>query len=418
MAPRTCNYTLTDKRIQAAKPKAKPYPLADAGGLYVDVLTSGSKVWRYSYRINGKRTKVTIGSYPAIGIKAARNTHENLVAKLAAGIDPGRQKQLDKINAAATTARAQTFEIFAKVWFAEKMTQATARTQKQNLGWMVNDVFPVIGAIPLGQVHASDVLKLLEGMRNTPTKANNIRAIIERIYQYGAQKLLVTYNPATAMKGLIDKPPATHYPPLKPNEIRGFLEAVRTCGAHQGTRLAVELLMLTVVRKDNVCKARWEHFDLDKGTWTIPGRTTGGNGFMKMPEPHTVYLLRQALALLERTRYLSDTSEWVFPSVQSQSKPMNDVAINHLFSRLRATGDIPAVFALHGLRSTASTMMNEEHFPPDVVEVILAHKERDATRGSYNHARYITGVTEALQWYADKLDKLVIGADVIQFKAA
>ena len=309
MAPRTCNYTLTDKKIQAAKPKAKPYPLADAGGLYVDVLTSSSKVWRYSYRIDGKRTKVTIGSYPAIGIKAARNTHEDLVAKLAAGIDPARQKQLDKINAAATTAQAQTFETFSRVWFAEKMTQATARTQKQNLAWMVNDVFPVIGAIPLGQVHASDVLKLL-----------------------------VTYNPATAMKGLIDKPPATHYPPLKPNEIRRFLEAVRTCGAHQGTRLAVEFLMLTVVRKDNVCKAHWEHVDLKKGTWTIPRRTTGGNGFMKMPQPHTVYLSRQALALLEKARYLSDTSEWGFPSVQTLSKPMVDVAINHLFSRLRANG--------------------------------------------------------------------------------
>ena len=418
MAPRTCNYTLTDKRIQAAKPKAKPYPLADAGGLYVDVLTSGSKVWRYSYRIDGKRTKVTIGGYPAIGIRVARNTHEELVAARAAGIDPARQKQLNKINAAATTAQAQTFETFSRVWFAEKMAKATARTQKQNLGWLVNDVFPVIGATPLGEVHASDMLKLLEGMRNTPTKANNIRAIIERIYQYGAQKLLVTHNPATAMKGLIDKPPAKHYPPLKPNELRGFLEAVRTCGAHQGTRLATEFLMLTVVRKDNVCKARWEHFDLEKGAWTIPGRTTGGNGFMKMPEPHTVYLSRQAMALLEKARYLSGTSEWVFPSVQTQSKPMNDVAINHLFSRLRANGEIPKVFAPHGLRSTASTMMNEQHFPPDVVEVILAHKEKDATRGSYNHARYVKGVTEALQWYADKLDELVAGADVIQLKAA
>jgi integrase len=273
------------------------------------VLVSGSKAWRYSYRFNGKRTKVTIGQYPTIGIKAARDAHELLRATLASGIDPARQKQLDKINAAATTAQAQTFETFARVWFAEKMALATARTIKQNLAWMVNDVFPVIGAVPLGEVHASDVLKLLESMRNTPTKANNIRAIIERIYQYGAQKLLVTYNPATAMKGLIDKPPATHYPPLKPHELRGFPEAVRTCGAHQGTRLAVVFLMLTVVRKDNVCKARWEHFDLEKGTWTIPGRTIGGNGFMKMPEPHTVYLSRQSLVLLEKARYLSDKSE-------------------------------------------------------------------------------------------------------------
>ena len=415
---RAVNYSLTDKKIQALKPKAKPYPVADGGGLLVEVLTSGSKIWRYSYGFNGKRTKATIGAYPVITIKAARNTHEAMRSTLAHGIDPARKKQLDKVEAKAATVQAQTFETFARLWFAEKLAHATTRTQKQNIGWMVNDVFPAIGSIPLGEVHASDVLKLLETMRNTPTKANNIRAIIERIYQYAAQKLLVTYNPATAMKGLIDKPPATHYPPLKPAAIHGFVEAVRTCGAHQGTRLAVEFLLLTVVRKDNVCKARWEHIDLDAKTWTIPGRTVGGNGYMKADRPHTVYLSTQALKLLEKAKYISGDSEWVFPSVRRLSLPMTEVAINHLFARLRATGSIPADFKPHGLRSTASTMMNEHGIAPDVVEAILAHKEKNTTRGSYNHATYTAAVIAALQWYADRIDKLVAGADVIQFKAA
>lgn len=408
--PRSVNYTLTDKAIQAAKPKTKPYPVADGGGLFIEVLTSGSKVWRYSYGFNGKRTKVTIGPYPAMGIKAARDVHEAMRVTLAGGIDPARQKQIDKIERVAQAAQALTFEAFARIWFAEKMaTQATARTQKQNMGWLVNDVFPVMGAIPLGAVHAADVLKLLESMRNTPTKANNIRSIIERIYQYGAQKLLVTYNPATPMQGLIDKPQAQHYKPLTPQQIRSFVEAVRTCGAHQGTRLAVEFLMLTVVRKDNVCKAQWQHFDLEARTWTIPGRTTGGNGFMKMPQPHTVYLSTQALALLAKARELSGDSKWVFPSVQKLSEPMTEQAINHLFSRLRASGDMPSEFKPHGLRSTASTIMNEEGVAPDVVETILAHKERNATRGSYNHATYAKAVTDALQWYADKIDRLSAG---------
>lgn len=417
-SPRAVNYTLTDKKIQALKPKDKPYSLADGGGLLVEVLTSGSRVWRYSYGFNGKRGKATIGSYPFITIKQARDTHEAMRSTLAQGIDPARKKQLDKVQAKATAVQAQTFETFARVWFDEKLATATARTRKQNLGWMVNDVFPAIGAIPLGEVHASDVLKLLEGMRNTPTKANNIRANIERIYQYAAQKLLVTHNPATAMKGLIDKPPATHYAPLKPYDIHGFVESVRTCGAHQGTRLAVEFLMLTVVRKDNVCKARWEHIDLVAKTWTIPGRTVGGNGYMKADRPHTVYLSTQALALLEKAKHLSGDSEWVFPSVQKLSESMTDIAINHLFSRLRATGSIPADFKPHGLRGTASTMMNEHGIMPDVVEAILAHKEKDTTRGSYNHATYTHAVTEALQWYADRIDKLVAGADVIKFKVA
>src|SRR5450830_398544 len=142
MAPRTCNYTLTDKKINAAKPRDKPYPIADGGGLYLEVLVSGSKVWRYSYRIDGKRTKATIGAYPRVTIKDARNAHESMRDTLEDGIDPARKKQLDKIETIATTAQAETFESFARLWFAEKLALATARTQKQNMGWMVNDVFP------------------------------------------------------------------------------------------------------------------------------------------------------------------------------------------------------------------------------------------------------------------------------------
>jgi len=421
-AVRAINYKISDKAIQAAKPKDKPYSITDGGGLYIEVLTSGSKVWRYAYMVDGKRGKATIGPYPAITVKAARDAHEVMRKGSVNGIDPARKKQLEKVERVAKIAQIQTFESFAGVWFAEKMALTTARTKKQNLAWMMNDVYPVIGKIPLGEVHSRDILGLLEGMRNTPTKANNILSNIERVYQYAAQKLLVTYNPATAMKGLIDKPEATHYAPLKPSEIHGFLDAVRTCGAHQGTKIATEFLMLTVVRKDNVCRARWEHFDLAAKTWTIPGRTTGGNGFMKMPQPHTVYLSTQALALLDKAKYLSGNSEWVFPSVYKLSLPMGEVAINHLFARLRNTGDIPAIFKPHGLRSTASTILNEHKnsigIDVDVVETILAHKERDSTRGSYNHAKYANPVAYALQWYADHIDKLVAGADVIQFKAA
>ncbi len=420
--PRTVNYTLTDKKIQVAKAKAKPYPIADGGGLFVDVLASGSKVWRYSYGFCGKRTKVTIGAYPIISIKTARDTHEAMRATLAGGIDPARQKQLAKIDRVSKAVQAETFESFARIWFTEKMSTLTARTHKQNFGWMVNDVFPKIGSIPLGEVHASDVLKLLEGMRNTPTKANNLRSIIDRIYQSAAQKLLVTYNPATSMKGLIDKPSAAHYPALKPSEIHGFVKAVRTCGAHQGTRLAVEFLMLTVVRKDNVSKARWEHFDIDAKTWTIPGRTVGANGFMKMPRPHTVYLSQQALALLRKAKYLSGTSDWVFPSVQKLSSPMSEVAMNHLFSRLRGTGDIPSTFKPHGLRSTASTILNDNKLSigidGDVVEAVLAHVDVNSVRGGYNQAKYSNAVQYALQWYADYIDKLVAGAEVIPIRVA
>jgi integrase len=222
------------------------------------------------------------------------------------------------------------------------------------------------------------------------------------------------------MTGLIKKPPATHYRPLSVAEIGPFIESARTCNAHIRTRLALELLLLTVVRKDNVCKARWAHIDMANKTWTIPGRTIGGNGFMKMPQPHTVYLSDQAVKILEQAKELSGDSEWVFPTVTRLSEPMGEVTINHLLARLKAAGSCPADFAPHGLRSTFSTLANEEGIAPDVVEVIMAHQDRNAVRATYNRAKHAKAAALALQWYADRIDQIVKGADVIplQFKSA
>lgn len=415
--PRAVNYTLTDKKINAAKARGKPYPLADGAGLYLDILLTGSKVWRYSYGFKGKRTKATIGPYPLIGIKEARDTHERLRRQLLDGVNPARQKQIDKIDAAAAKVQAQSFKDFAQIWLDEQQNTITARTRRQTGRWLENDIYTAIGAIPLGDVRAVDVRDLLETMRNTPTKADGVLSIIERIYKYAALKLLVTHNPASAMKGLISKPQAVHYRPLTVAEIAPFVESVRTCNAHIGTRLAIEFLMLTAVRKDNVAKAHWAHVDLAAKTWTIPGRTVGANGFMKMPQAHTVYLSTQALAVLEKARELSGASEWIFPSVHRQSVPMAECSINHLLTRLKAAGSCPADFAPHGLRSTFSTLANEEGIAFDVIEVCLAHHEKNAVRAAYNRAKYAAQVKAALQWYADRLDQIVKGADVIPIRA-
>jgi len=417
---RAIRYKLTDKKINGkeGRPRDKAFPLADGGGLFLEVLPTGSRVWRYSYGFDGKRTKATIGPYPLIGIKEARDRHDYMRRQLLDGINPARQKQIDKIEATAAKVQAQTFKDFAETWLTEQQNTITARTRKQTSRWLENDINPAIGALRLGDVHAADVRDLLETMRNTAIKADGVLSIIERIYKYAALKLLVTHNPATPMKGLILKPQATHYRPLAVAEIGPFLESVRTCNAHPGTRLAVEFLLLTAVRKDNVCKARWAHINIKDKTWVIPGRTVGGNGYMKTPHPHTVYLSYQALKVLEAARELSGASEWVFPSVCRQSVPMAECSINHLLSRLKDAGSCPDDFAPHGLRSTFSTLCNEADIAPDVVEVCLAHAEKNAVRAAYNRARYTTQAKATLQWYADRIDQIVKGADVIQFKTA
>ena len=409
---REFNYTLTTTKVAAAKPREKPYPLTDGGGLFLEVLPTGAKTWRYSYMFGGKRRKVTIGPYPAVSIPEARDKHADYRKTLVGGADPARKKQQAKAEAVAVAARADDFASFARLWVKETLFHRSEHTRKLTVGWLERDVFPRIGALPLGDVRAADVLAIVESLREVPSTANRVRAILQQIFNYGIRKLLLTANPATAVRGAIVSPDPKHYRPLTPKEVPLFLNALDACGAHVGTKLATKLIMLTVVRKANVVMARWEHFDLEAGEWTIPGRGAGGDGLMKMERPHRVYLSRQALEVVRQARALSEGSPWLFPSIFKGGQPMGEQTINHLFGRLYAMG-LAGDFKPHGLRATASTMMNEAgHIRGDVVEKVLAH-EQGGVRGVYNVAEYAKERAEALQWYADHLDKLRRGADVI-----
>lgn len=409
---REFNYSLTTTKVAAAKPKEKPYPLADGGGLFLEVLPTGAKVWRYSYRFDGKRTKVTIGPYPTISIPDARAKHAEFRKVLVSGQDPGRAQKRDKAEVKAKEARQDTFEAFSRVWVKETLFHRSEHTRKLTIGWLERDVYPKIGALPLEAVQASDVLAIVESLRATPSTADRVRAVIQQIFNYAIRKLLIASNPAIAVRGAVVVPPAEHYRPLLPKEIPGFLEALATCGAHPSTKLAVRLCMLTVVRKANVSMARKEDFDLDAAEWTIPGRGTGGDGKMKMKRPHRVYLSRQALEVVRQAWALSGDSPWLFPSIFKGGQPMGEQTINHLFSRLYSLG-LADDFKPHGLRSTASTLMNEAgHIRGDVIERVLAH-EQGGVRGVYNVAEYASERRAALQWYADHLDVLSAGGNVI-----
>ncbi len=417
MSGREFNYTLTTVKINAAKPRGKPYPLADGGGLFLEVLPSGSKVWRYSYRVGGKRTKVTIGPYPTITIPAARDAHADHRRQLLAGEDPARQKQQAKAEAVAKAARADAFRAFAQVWIRDTLSTRSEAYRKQTVGILERNAYPRIGDLALSDVTPADVLAVVEALRDTPATAIRLHEIILHVYNYAIRKLLVTSNPAIAVRGVIKRPPVEHYRPLQPAEIPGFLSALESCGAHAGTKLAVHLLMLTAVRKANVTMARKEHFNLDAAEWEIPGRGEGGDGRMKMRKPHRIYLSRQALAVVHEAWALSGASPWLFPSIFKGGQPMGEATINHLFKRLHALG-LADDFKPHGLRSTASTILNEAGlFRPDVIEKILAHEKGDV-RSIYNVAEYAAERRQALQWYADHLDKLRKGADVVPIRRA
>jgi integrase len=405
---RYVNYKLTPPAIDKAKPAADRYDLTDGGGLVVEVMTSGTKVWRFKYRLNGKREKVTIGPYPAISIKAAHDRHEELRTLVARGESPAQRKQEEIVERKAAEASAVTFRVFAQTWIADTLFHRSAAYRAQIVRWLDSHVYPRIGNSPLGDVLPADVLAIIEPLRKTPTTADRVRVIIQQIYNHAIRKLIVTTNPAAPLRGVIKLPPKVHHPHLRENQIGHFWRVLAVQGAHAVTTFAAQMLMLTMVRKNELLRARWPEFDLDAAVWDIPAER------MKMKRPHRVYLARQALEILRvlvpHTRH--EPNAYVFPSLHRRTMPLGESTLNHLFDRM----DIPAELSPHGLRGTAATLLREHGFSKDVVELLLAHDENDKTAASYHHHEMPDERRRALQFLADQVDHLASSAEVISLR--
>lgn len=402
---RHINYTLTPKAIDAAKPRDKPHSLTDGGGLLVEVLPGGSKVWRYKYHLDGRREKVTLGQYPALSIKAARDEHERLRAMVAAGESPARSKRVDAATGSASPA-AHTVRSFSMVWIDETMHARAPTYRAQQIRWLDQFVCPGIGGLELTEVLPLHVLQIVEALRDRPVTAEGVRTMVQRMFNYAARKLLVTSNPATPMRGLVVRPPAQHHVHLPQSSIGSFWRRLSVQGAQPSTLMCAQILALTMLRKSEARLARWGEIDLIRAVWDIPADR------MKMRRPHRVYLSRQAVDLLRAIRPYSgridpetgatSPSAYVFPSI-SRHGAIADVTINHLFARMDI--GVPG-FSPHGLRGTAATLLREHGWRRDVVELLLAHAERDSTVAAYSHHELADERRAALQWWADAIDTL------------
>ena len=405
------NYTLTPKAIDAAKPKDKAYSLTDGGGLILDVLPSGTKAWRYKYHLAGKREKVTLGNYPALTLKAARERHEEMRLQVAKGESPAAAKRETAVEQKVATAGAVTFRDFAQTWIRETLFHRSATYRAQIVRWLDAHVYPAIGDKELAGVQPADVLPIIEALRKYPTTADRVRVIIQQIYNYAIRKLILTTNPAAAFRGLVVVPPKTHHKHLLEPQLAAFWRELDRQGCHATTTFAAKLLFLTMVRKGELIKSRWREFDLDAAIWDIPGER------MKMGRPHRVYLSTQAVELLRMTKALTGDAGpdgYVFPTIFRRSTHMAEVTLNHLFGRMDfgVSG-----FSPHGARGTAATMLREHGWPKDVVELLLAHAEDDKTAASYSHHELPEERRKALQWLADRIDRLAAGAQVVPLRA-
>ena len=402
---------LTDTRVRQARAHQKPYKLADEKGLYLYVSPSGAKSWRYDYRLNGKRETLTIGRYPDVslaGDDGARERHQAARKRVEKGESPARVKQV--IERAKRATAGDTVTAIAESWYAQK-EQARSETWKDNVRrWLSKDVYPAFGSWPITEVKPSDILDLIKKVAKGrgERSAEYVRQTLSQVWEHAIRNLRATANPARDVRGAIEMPEPKRRPPLSAKQIPDFLEAVDAYPGRLSTKLAIKLLLLTFVRKSELIGAMWDELDLDTAEWRIPALR------MKMKDPHIVPLSSQAVKCFRELKAIASGSDYILPNLGSLKKPMGASSLNVAFERM-GYGER---FTPHGVRATASTILNEQGFRADVIERQLAHTERNRIRAAYNHADYLIERRQMMQAWADYVDGLCSGADVTPIKRA
>ena len=408
---------LTDARIRNTKPAEKPIKLTDGGGLYLEVRKTGTKLWRYRYRIAGKENVFAIGEYcqaPAGEAEAAnrrasgrftlaeaRQERDRCRGLVKQGVHPAHNRQAHR--AAQLAENANTFEAVPREWIEKKKPGWSAYYLRQVEGFLDADVFPYIGALPIRNVtaaHLLEILRRVEG-RGAETVALLVRQWASAIFRYAVATLRADADPATALKGAIHRPKVEHRKPLSSDQIAAFVKALDTYGGYRTTIIALRLMLLTFVRTVELRAANWAEYDLDHAEWRIPAER------MKMRESHIVPLSRQAVELLRELHTLTGGQRWLFPNYRRPKTCMTATTLNRALERMGFNGKDSIGFSAHGFRATASTILNETGFRSDVIERQLAHKERNKVRASYNQAEYLEERRAMMQQWAEMVDDIV-----------
>jgi integrase len=404
----TLQRSLNPAKVSAAKAKDGP-KLADGGGLFLLVLPSPSgkprKHWRYKYRINGREGLFAIGSFPEIGLADARRIHLAARWLVERGIHPAHyaREQRDQLDAEEHRRKAGTFAAVCEKWLERDAGKISPGSMAQRRRELDNDVLPVLRSRLIGQIRKDELTDLLHKIeKRAPEVARNVRTYLAGIFDYAIEAGLVTGSPVPGRRVLRPRNQTPH-PAMPLKKVGGFLRAIDG-RCNRQTSIAMRLLVLTAVRKSELLNARWSELDLDKAEWNLPATR------MKMRKPHWVPLSRQAVELLRELRRLSHGS-LLFPNQRDPHKPMAGVSLNAVLRRLKFLEEAKP----HGFRSTFSTYLNEVGENPDVIEACLAHKPKDIIRAKYNRADYRNDQRKLLQSWADTVDALAAGVDVVPF---
>ncbi len=403
---------LTDTKIRNTKPTEKPVKLPDSNGLYLEVRPSGAKLWRYRYRIAGKENVFAIGEYPGIGLADARATRADARELVKQGIHPAHNRHA--AMAAQVAENANTFKAVALEWIDQRKVKWSPYYFRQVDRFLNADVFPYIGGLPIRSVTAAHLLEIIKRIekRGAETVALMVRQWISAVFRYAVATLRADSDPASALKGAIHRPKVRHHKPLSRDQIAELTRALESYGGYRTTVIALKLMMLTFVRTVELRGARWEEFDLERKEWRIPAER------MKMREPHLVPLSRQAVELLRELRTYTGGRDFLFPNYRNPRTCMTATTLNRALERMGFNGKDSIGFSAHGFRATASTILNEVGFRPDVIERQLAHAERNRVRASYNQGEYLEERRAMMQAWANSLDALTSGAEILTIRRA
>jgi len=396
---------LSDTKAKNAKVRTSEYKLFDGGGLYLLVTPSGGKYWHFKYRFDEKEKRISFGPYPEISLAEARTKKDEARTQIAHGIDPAGVRKAMK---QAESAEAETFEVIAREWHAKFTPTWSATHAVTMMARMERDLFPWMGTRPVNEIKAPELLAILRRVesRGALETAHRIRTIAGQVLRYAVATGRAERDCSGDLKGALPQPGEHHHAAITdPKEVAPLLRAI---DGYQGgfvVKCALRLAPMFFVRPGELRQAEWAEIDLDERVWNIPAHK------MKMKQPHIVPLCAQAVAILTELKQLTGASRYVFPSGRSFSRPMSNNTVN---AALRRMGFDKETMTGHGFRAMARTILDEVlQVRPDYIEHQLAHAVRDPNGRAYNRTSYLAGRREMMQTWADYLEGLKQGAQVL-----
>jgi integrase len=399
------NISLTDTEVRKAKPKDKAYRLSDAGSLFLWVTPAGGKLWRWGYMYHGKEKLMSFGKYPEVTLALARDRHVDARRLLASGLDPMAQRKVEK------NAGENSFGSVASQWLDHWRDGKSPRHVEYVKRRMEADILPCLGTRPIDQIAAPELVAMTKAIEERGARDIAKRALqtTSQVFRYSIAHGHSTRNPASEFRpsDILKSTRKENYARIGVKELPSLLRAIEVYPGTHVTRLAMKLMALTFVRTSELIGARWAEFDLEAARWDItPER-------MKMRTPHIVPLSRQAQEVLDTLRVVTGKSEWLFPGDRSAKKPMSNNTILKALERIGYKGRMTG----HGFRGLASTILHEQGYIHEHIELQLAHMPRNAVSAAYNHALHLEARAKMMQDWADFLEQAQRMGKVLPFRS-